>query len=150
MKPFKETKVGGFLAKVAPAILDVVGESCPPLKIVQEIITNSKDLDEKNKLEAIELLSLYEEEMEFSLTNTQGARDNYTNAKDTADLIAIKVINWNMILACLLVLVGIVSGLYLDNMIITVVNQIIGVVIGGLINERQTILNFYHGSSFKK
>ena len=58
-KRFKETKVGVFLKKKAPAILDTVGEFLPDqggLGIVKNLITSDNTIEPKDKETALKLL----------------------------------------------------------------------------------------------
>lgn len=71
-KKFKDTKVGKFLAKNGPKILDVVDDYCPPLKVLTAIITNDKDLSEEDKKTALELMK---EEMEYFKLEQEDRQD---------------------------------------------------------------------------
>lgn len=58
-KKFKETKVGGFLAKVAPKLLDGVGDVLPDkglLGILKNVISTDDTIPQQDKDIALELL----------------------------------------------------------------------------------------------
>lgn len=58
-KKFKETKVGGFLAKVAPKLLDGVGDVLPDkglLGILKNVISKDDTIPQQDKDIALELL----------------------------------------------------------------------------------------------
>lgn len=65
-KPFKETKVGQFLSKAAPKIIDAVGDVLPDrglLGIVKNLI-HREDISDDQKSEALKLLREFEVEFE--------------------------------------------------------------------------------------
>jgi len=58
-KKFKDTKVGGFLTKVAPGILGIAGDILPDagvLGIVKNLIQKDKTLPQEDKETALKLL----------------------------------------------------------------------------------------------
>ena len=66
-KKFSETKVGGFLTKVAPGILGIAGDILPDagvLGIVKNLITKDKTLPPEDKEKALKLLEQDMVEME--------------------------------------------------------------------------------------
>tara|TARA_R110000824_G_scaffold260273_2_gene448917 strand:+ start:287 stop:739 length:453 start_codon:yes stop_codon:yes gene_type:complete len=66
-KKFKDTKVGGFLTKVAPGILGIAGDILPDagvLGIVKNLITKDKTLPPEDKEKALKLLEQDMVEME--------------------------------------------------------------------------------------
>ena len=66
-KRFKDTKVGGFLTKVAPGILGIAGDILPDagvLGIVKNLITKDKTLPQEDKEKALMLLEQDMVEME--------------------------------------------------------------------------------------
>ena len=65
-KPFKETKVGKFLSKVAPEIIKGVGEFTPfssAIDTITNAITGSEELTPENKEIALALLEMDKQEM---------------------------------------------------------------------------------------
>lgn len=65
-KPFKETKLGKFLATKAPKVLDTIGDVLPDkgvLGVVKNIIDRDPDMPEEDKLEFEKLLNEHEREM---------------------------------------------------------------------------------------
>ena len=66
-KKFKDTKVGGFLTKVAPGILGIAGDILPDagvLGIVKNLIQKDKTLPQEDKETALKLLEQDMVEME--------------------------------------------------------------------------------------
>ena len=73
-KPFKETKLGIFLADKAPKILDTVGDLLPDkgaLGIVKNLIDKDPKLSAEDKAEALRLAN---EELKLYLEDQQNAR----------------------------------------------------------------------------
>ncbi len=73
-KPFKETKLGIFLADKAPKILDTVGDLLPDkgaLGIVKNLIDKEPKLSAADKAEALRLAN---EELKLYLEDQQNAR----------------------------------------------------------------------------
>jgi hypothetical protein len=65
-KPFRETKLGQFLANKAPKILDTVGDLLPDqgvIGIVKRLISNDPDIPEADRLEYEKLSMQFEKEM---------------------------------------------------------------------------------------
>jgi hypothetical protein len=65
-KPFKETKVGKFLAVQAPKILDTIGDVLPDkgmLGVVKNLIHKDNTLSDTHKAEALRLLQEFEMEI---------------------------------------------------------------------------------------
>ena len=66
-KKLKDTKVGGFLKKIAPEVLDAIGDVLPDkggLGIVKNIISSDDNIKPKDKETALKLLDLDMSEME--------------------------------------------------------------------------------------
>jgi hypothetical protein len=64
-KPFKETKLGKFLAEKAPRVLDVVGDALPEkgvLGIVKNLIDREPDLTAEQRAEALAKVQEFEKE----------------------------------------------------------------------------------------
>lgn len=59
-KKFKDTKVGQFLSRSAPTILDMVDDVFPPAKLLTKLIDDSPELTEVQKQEAKRLALEYE------------------------------------------------------------------------------------------
>ena len=75
MKSFKESKVGIFLNKFAPGILDTVGDVFPPAKILAKLFASEPDIPPADRLEFERLLKVYEEnELKAYLADVANAR----------------------------------------------------------------------------
>ena len=147
-KPFKETKIGAFLSSVAPTLIDTIGEVFPPAKFLKAFITDTPDLSPEDKSEALALLKDYEqEELDARLADVASAREMYKQKSDKADDIAKLVMRWNLPVIVALVVINILATMYLDKVLIAVIANVVGMVLQSLINERQTLINFFFGSS---
>ena len=143
----KDTKIGAFLKEKAPNVLAVVGDLLPDagaLGIVKNLIeTNTPSASKRQELNA----EFAELEKEF-LKDIQDAREMYKDTDHaTADDIAQKVINYNLIIIVLLVVVQVLVVMYVNGQVAAVVTGVVGTIVGSLINERNTVINFFFGSS---
>ena len=140
-KKIKDTKIGAFLKDKAPEVLDVVGDLLPDsgaLGIVKNVI----DKVAPDKAEEFKAM-----ESEF-IADVQDARDMYKSTGHTqADKIADKIINWNLLIIMALVVIQVLVIMFVDGQIAAVITGIVGTVVGALINERNTVVNFFFGSS---
>jgi len=116
--------------------------------------------DEKGAVEAIksdpELSYKYEMALladkhipdRLNLENTQGARDAYKIHNVQADKIAEKIMNYNIIVAFLLVIINVASVVMLDDKtLIAIISSSTSGFAAGLMAERQNVVNFFFGSS---
>jgi hypothetical protein len=82
-KKFKETKVGKFLAKIAPGILGVAGDLLPDvgvLSIVKNLIEKDETITPEDKIAALEQVkSMYELEVQ----DRDSARNREIEVKKT-------------------------------------------------------------------
>jgi len=144
MGKFKEehgkTKVGSFLQKFAPDILDVVGDVLPEkgaLGIIKNLISKDDKLTAEQKAEALELLKI-------DLENTKDARDMQKVALAQDDLFSKRFIYY------LSVFWSVISAAYLFFATFTEIanekmaDTVLGFLLGTIIS---TIINFYFGSS---
>jgi hypothetical protein len=143
----KDTKIGAFLKDKAPDVLDVVGDLLPDkgaLGIVKNVIDKAVP-DKKEALALKKEISSMEREY---LKDVQDAREMYENTDHKqADKIADKIINWNLIIILALVIIQVLVIMYVDGQVAAVITGVVGTVIGALINERNTVVNFFFGSS---
>ena len=77
------------------------------------------------------------------------AHETYRIKSDKQDRIAEQIISFNLPVIAVLVLVNIGLVYYMKEnaSLIAIASNIIGVAIGNLFNERQSIINFFFGSS---
>ena len=147
------SKIGGFVKeKGGPAlagILDVADDIYPPLGVVTNIVKKiSPNLSDNEKVELEELLKNYHQELELHLENTKDARSMYrTTDHTTSDGIANSIITWNLWIMLGLVVVQVCVILFVEGPVAAVVTGIVGTLTGALINERNTVVNFFFGSS---
>ena len=135
-----KTKVGSFLQKFAPNILDVVGDILPDagaLGIIKNLIDKDDKLTPQQKLEALELLKI-------DLENTKNARDLQKAALQQNDLFSKRFIYY------LAVFWSVVSSIYFFLATFTeVVNEeMADIILGFLLGTvAGSIINFFFGSS---
>lgn len=137
-----KTRVGNFLNKTAPHILDIVGDVLPDkgaLGIVKNLISTDKKLTESQKAEALELLK-------FDLENTKDARDMQKVALQQADLFSKRYVYylatfWSVIGGAFIFIV-LFKEIPKEN--VRLIDTIMGFLLGTII---ATIINFFFGSS---
>ncbi len=148
-KSFKDTKVGSFLSKVAPTVLDIVGDSIPGGKIIKSLIDNSNvELSVTQETELDNALKEYElQEYQMLLDDRANARSMYIAKSAQADTIANSIMKWNLPMILGLVVLNILATLYLDKALLAIIANVIGFVLNALITERSTLIQFFFGSS---
>ncbi len=145
-KKFKDTKVGQFLSKAAPKVLDAIGDSFPPVGVIKALVSNEV-MSSDDKITLGEYLKEYEAELDYHLENTESARGIYVTSKDITDSLANKIMNWNLPLVMLLVIINILCVKWLDSALLAVISNIIGMAMQKLFEERSAVTNFFFGSS---
>lgn len=154
-KKFKDTKVGGWLKSNAPDVLDTVLDTAddyfPPLKLLTNLLKKHPDLTPDQKAEFQRIADeTYRFELNYDLEQTNAARGIYGGpSKDITDWMIKRIMVWNLWFVTGLVVVNVGVSILLRNesAILAVVSNIIGVVIGQLLAERQTAVQFPLGSS---
>lgn len=141
----KDTKIGAFLKSKAPEVLEVIGDLMPDNGILG-VVKNAIDKISPSKLAGLSG-ELDEMEAEY-LKDVQNARSMYqSGSHGMADSIAKKIINWNLVIIMGLVLIQVFVIMKVDGQIAAVITGVVGTVIGALISERNTVVNFFFGSS---
>ena len=82
-KPFRETKLGKFLGKIAPTILDVAGDLLPDagvLGMVSNLIKKDKNISPADKTEALDQAK---EMYELEIKDRDSARKREVEVKKT-------------------------------------------------------------------
>lgn len=81
-KKFSETKVGQFLGKVAPDVIEAVGDIFPPVKILSALF-EGQNVTPEQKTEFTKLLKEYEiREYELYIQEQKMYLDDVANARD--------------------------------------------------------------------
>nr|NQU93289.1 hypothetical protein [Bacteroidota bacterium] len=146
-KSFKDTKVGNFLSKVAPDILDVVDDVFPPAKLLTKLLEGA-DITPEQRTEFDLLNREYDlKEYQAHVEDRKRASEMYIVKNKMADFVARNVMKWNLPLVAFLVLVNVACIIWLDKVLLAVIANVIGMIINSLLNERLTIMNFFYGSS---
>jgi len=135
-----KTKVGMFLKKFAPNIIDVVGDVLPSsgaLGIVKNLIDKDDKLTAEQKAEALELLKI-------DLQNTKDARELQKIALQQDDLFSKRFIYY------LAIFWSVVCSIYFFLATFTqVINEeMADIILGFLLGTVSgTVINFFFGSS---
>lgn len=153
MKKFNETKVGQWLGKNAPHVIDMVGDFFPPAKLLSTMF-EGQDVTPEQKTEFTKLLKEYElkeyelqiQEQKMFLEDVTGARDMQRSALQQDDKFSKR---FTYYLAAGSLLLGFTYIFFITFTVIPADNQrfadtILGVVIATVIT---TIYNFFFGSS---
>lgn len=114
-----------------------------------DALNNDKALGSEFRLKVLEYKQARDA---LYLSDKQNARSNYKTARTTADLIATGIMTRSLILILLLVAANF-SALYLIGdraELIALISNLIGVVIGALLNERNSVISFFFGASNKE
>ena len=146
-------KIGSFLKEKGLSglgdVMNVVDDVFPPAGIITKIIDiASPDLSPEEHDELVAMNEDYLEELKIHTENTKDARAMYQNTdNEMADLIAGKIIKENLWLLLGLVIVQVLVVMFVEGQIAAVVTGVVGTITGALINERNTVVNFFFGSS---
>lgn len=158
-KDFKSTKFGKFINKVAATGLDVVSivGKAKSGNIIEAISETKELLSKKPNDSSDTLLSeLIKKKNEFKsdfdkyLEDVKDARDMYEKAShEQSDKIADIVIKYNLPIIGVLVLVNIIAVFQLRQYqgMVAIISNFIGITISQLFSERQSVINFFFGSS---
>jgi hypothetical protein len=138
-----KTRVGYFLSKFAPNIIDVVGEILPSngaLGIVKNLISKDDKLTAEQKAEALELLKI-------DLENVKNARAMQVAALNQDDLFSKRFLYylstfWSLVAA---------SYFFLSTFSEVVNDKIADIILGFLLGSVVGVMmNFFYGDSHKK
>ena len=155
-KPFKDSKLFQTIKRVAPNVLDgatdLVATAVPALAPLNNLIDAAIGVaaDEGDEDAVYELVSAREEylkELDLYYADLKSARDMYSSSHEQADKIADNVIKYNLFIVLFMVLVQCIVIMYVDGKVAAVITGIVGTVTGALIQERNTVINFFFGSS---
>jgi hypothetical protein len=139
--------VGKWLNEKAPDLLETIGESFPPVKLLANMIDGRNDINETDKATFKEHLQEYQMDLDYHAKNTENARGIYSQSKDITDSLANKIMNRNLPFILALVIINILCVRYLDSALLAIVSNVIGMVMQKLFEERSAVTNFFFGSS---
>jgi hypothetical protein len=145
-KQFKDTKVGQFLSKVAPKVLDAVGDFFPPAKVLTMLL-DKEEIPLPERMELEKLIAEYEaKERADYLADVQNAREMQKTALTQEDKFSKRFVYY---LTTGSLLLGFAYIFFITFFPIPQQNQrfadtILGVVITVIF---ATIYNFFFGSS---
>lgn len=162
-KPFKETGFGKFLDKAGDVIMKNGGDV---LNIAGKVATGNitgafgdvaNMLKGDDSPEAKELLNEFElqkmtwekEIFALEIQDKDSARKMYVEEHDKADSIATKIIDWNLPVIGVLLGIEIACIIYMREYpeVLAIISAAVGGVTQSLISERQTVVQFFFGSS---
>jgi hypothetical protein len=155
-KPFKDSALFGIIKSVAPEVLDgatdLVATAFPALAPVNNLVDKALGVAKKNKdhdatAKLMASRDSYMEELELYYQDLDSARNMYKEKSDMADSVAKKIIDWNLWILLGLVIIQVLVIMYVDGQVAAVVTGVVGTITGALINERNTVVNFFFGSS---
>lgn len=146
-KKFKDTAVGQFLSKVAPNVVDMVGDIFPPAKLLSGLFDKEPDIAPEQRLEFEKLVRDYEQqELKLYLEDIANARDMQKTALTNNDIFSKRFVPY---LAAVSIFLGFAYIFMITFVAIPATSQrfadtILGVVISIVFG---TIYNFFFGSS---
>lgn len=158
-KNFNETKFGSFINKVAATGLDVVsivgkaksGNILEAISDTKTLLSKKPNTESDSLLsELIKKKSEFKSDFELYLEDVKDARDMYENTSHVqGDKIADIVIKYNLPIIAVLVLINIVAVFQLRQYqgMVAIISNFIGITISQLFSERQSVINFFFGSS---
>ena len=156
---FKDSKLFETIKSVAPTALDTIGDIAasvyPPIGgPINAAIDLALDVAVKNKdnegVKAINsAVNEYLSDRDAYLKDVQDAREMYENSDhDMADKIAERVINYNLWVVMAAVIIEILAVIFIDDkVLIAIISGAIGSITTALLQERQTVIGFFFGSS---
>ena len=156
-KPFKDSKLFSVIKKVAPNVLDsatdLMATAVPALSPLNDIIDRaigvaSDNGDEDAVYEILAAKEDYLKELDMYYADLKSARNMYQSTDhEQADKIADNVIKYNLFIVMLMVVIQCLVIMFVDGKVAAVITGIVGTVTGALLQERNTVINFFFGSS---
>ena len=145
-KKFKDTKLGKFLGKTAPHILDIAGDLLPDagvLGIVKNLVEKDEKISPEDKKEA---LAQTKEMYELEIKDRDSARNREIEVKKTGDKDLMMVLTGIVgLLSFVFVIYAVVyeEGVLNNDLFVHLMGMIEGVVISN-------IFAYYYGTSSEK
>jgi hypothetical protein len=149
--------LGDLINKGGDKVLEVVAEktgidlkSAPSLTPEQALQLKQFEAGEDFKRLQLEFdeKKLYSESEKTNIQTILNAQDMYKVKNEQADKIANSIFAWNLPFIGILITVNILAVQYItDGAMLAVVTNITGMALKTAFDERQTVLNFFFGSS---
>ena len=137
--------------KVVELVKDKTGiDLTSKTEITEQDLLSLKQFEAENELALLRIaLEEKKEDNKHKETLYTTAHNTYLDKSDMSDDIAEQIISWNLPVIGILVLANVAIVYYMQENpnLIAIVSQIIGIAIGNLFAERQSIVNFFFGSS---
>ena len=145
------TKIGKWLRSIdredilqagSVATNIITGNWMGAVGAIKELIDDDKMITPEQKAEGNKVISL-------EYKDIAGARGMYKETDHkTADIIAKKVIRWNILIAFAATILLIVCVIYIDDkVLIAIISASLSALSTALMQERQQVINFFFGSS---
>lgn len=155
---FKDSKLFATIKNVAPTALDMIGDAAAviyppiggPINAAIDLALNVavKNGDTKGAKQLMEAKDEYVNELTIHMANTADAREMYrSTGHEMADKIAENVIKYNLIIILVMVCIQVGVIMLVAGPIAAVITGVVGTITGALIAERNTVINFFFGSS---
>lgn len=117
-----------------------------PVDIEEELRNNTSARNELKKLYAE-----HKHELQVKyLEDVADARDMYKQTENkTTNTLATKVMTWNVVYVLIAVVVQVACMFYFTEFpqLLALIGNLVGIVVGNLLQERSQVLSFYFGSS---
>lgn len=145
-KKFKDTKLGKFLGKTAPHILDIAGDLLPDagvLGVVKNLVEKDEKISPEDKKEA---LAQTKEMYELEIKDRESARNREIEVKKTGDKDLMMMLTGIVgLLSFMFVIYAVVyeEGVLHNELFVHLMGMIEGVVISN-------IFAYYYGTSSEK
>lgn len=145
-KKFKDTKLGKFLGKTAPHILDIAGDLLPDagvLGVVKNLVEKDERISPEDKKEA---LAQTKEMYELEIKDRESARNREIEVKKTGDKDLMMMLTGIVgLLSFMFVIYAVVyeEGVLHNELFVHLMGMIEGVVISN-------IFAYYYGTSSEK
>lgn len=145
-KKFKDTKLGKFLGKTAPHILDIAGDLLPDagvLGVVKNLVEKDEKISPEDKKEA---LAQTKEMYELEIKDRDSARNREIEVKKTGDKDLMMILTGIVgLLSFVFVIYAVVyeEGVLNNDLFVHLMGMIEGVVISN-------IFAYYYGTSSEK
>jgi hypothetical protein len=142
------TRVGNWLREIGRSdilekAISIVGDVATGdvLGAVKTLIDKDKGITPEQQEQAYNLI-------ELDYQDRASAREMYKEENQMADIIAERVIFWNLWIVFLAIVIEILVVIYMqDKTLIAIISSAIGGLTTALLQERQQVINFFFGSS---
>lgn len=143
-KKFRDTKVGGFLSKKLPAVLDIVGDVLPDkgvLGIVKNIVSTDKSLSPQDREEFARLLEMDLESERIAAQDRDSARNREIELHKAGGS------NWMQYAVGIIILLSFITLIYVTLFTEVSDKEIYYFAAGSIISFMSGLIGYYFGTS---